>query len=198
MQALLTAIVTWLSANYGLPANYDLAAVRFAAPMEIASIRYGAFGLERSGEAIAAYNSLPADQRHSIVSVYDDKTKTIVLPVGWQGISPAELSELVHEMVHHLQKVADLTYACPQEREALAYIIRLRRNGWVCSDEAFRASSRSIFPPGRSANSSRRSLSRTQTGGNSDLFSQLLTLAASAHRIAPSVTPSHRASVHSY
>ena len=121
MQALLTAIVTWLSANYGLPANYDLAAVRFAAPMEIASIRYGAFGLERSGEAIAAYNSLPADQRHSIVSVYDDKTKTIVLPVGCQGISAAELSELVHEMVHHLQNVAGLTYACPQEREALAY-----------------------------------------------------------------------------
>ena len=111
--------------------------------MEIASIRYGAFGLERSGGAIAADNSLSPDQRQSIVSVYDDKTKTIVLPVGWQGISPAELSELVHELVHHLQTVAGLTYACPQEAER-RLLMKLRRNGWVCSDEAFRASSRSM------------------------------------------------------
>ncbi|MFY9700197.1 MAG: DUF6647 family protein [Rhodoplanes sp.] len=121
MQALLTALITWLSANYALPANYDLPAVKFAAPMEIASIRYSAFGPQQSREAIAAYNALPADQRQSIVSIYEDTTKTIVLPVGWQGRTPAELSILVHEMVHHLQNLAGLTYACPQEREALAY-----------------------------------------------------------------------------
>jgi hypothetical protein len=121
MQALLTALITWLSANYGLPANYDLPAVRFATPVEIASIRYSAFAPQRNGETIAAYDSLPADQRQSIVSVYEDKAKTIVLPVGWQGRTPAELSILVHEMVHHLQNLAGLTYACPQEREALAY-----------------------------------------------------------------------------
>jgi hypothetical protein len=119
MQALLTALITWLSANYGIPANYDLPAVRFAAPMEIAAIRYSAFGPQRSGKAIAPYNSLPADQRQSIVSVYEDKA--IVLPIGWQGRTPAEVSILVHELVHHLQNLAGLTYACPQEREALAY-----------------------------------------------------------------------------
>ena len=27
----------------------------------------------------------------------------------------------MHEAVHHLQNTAGLTYACPQEREALAY-----------------------------------------------------------------------------
>lgn len=30
-------------------------------------------------------------------------------------------SVLVHEMVHHLQNLAGLTYACPEEREQLAY-----------------------------------------------------------------------------
>jgi len=34
---------------------------------------------------------------------------------------PAELSILVHEMVHHLQNVAHTAYACPLEREKLAY-----------------------------------------------------------------------------
>lgn len=52
---------------------------------------------------------------------YDDKTRTIFLPKGWTGRSSAELSVLVHEMVHHVQNVAGLTYACPEEREKIAY-----------------------------------------------------------------------------
>jgi hypothetical protein len=43
MQALLAAIVTWLSVNYSLPANYDLPAIEFATPTEITKLRYGAF-----------------------------------------------------------------------------------------------------------------------------------------------------------
>lgn len=123
MQVLLTALVTWLSANYpALPAlKYELPAVRYAEPAEIYSIRYGAFSPERRRELAAAYAALPADQQNSIVSVYDDKARTIVLPAGWQGHTPAELSVLVHELVHHMQNTAGLTYGCPQEREALAY-----------------------------------------------------------------------------
>ena len=49
MQALLLAIVTWLSVNYSLPANYDLPAIQFATPMEITKLRYGAS--IRSGKA---------------------------------------------------------------------------------------------------------------------------------------------------
>jgi hypothetical protein len=122
MQALLAAIVTWLSVNFSLPANYDLPAIEFATPMEIAKLRYGAFNSERLGTDLTSPRSEPAaDAPSSIVSVYKDKDRLIVLPVGWQGITPAELSILVHEMVHHLQNVGKLTFACPQEREALAY-----------------------------------------------------------------------------
>lgn len=121
MQALLNAIVTWLSINFGLPANYDLPKIKFAAPMEIAFIRYGAFSAVRRREVTTAYAALPAAQRQSVVSVYQDKEKSIVLPLGWKGVTPADISILVHEMVHHLQNSARLHYACPQEREALAY-----------------------------------------------------------------------------
>ena len=122
MQALLIAIVTWLSANYGLPANYDLPAIQFATPLEIATLRYGAFNSQRQSMVFAAPQSQPAtDASSSVVSVYKDKDHVIVLPIGWQGVTPAELSILVHEMVHHLQNVGELKFACPQEREALAY-----------------------------------------------------------------------------
>ncbi len=53
--------------------------------------------------------------------MYNDDTKTIYLPNGWAGRTPAELSILVHEMVHHLQNVAKLTHDCPAAREKLAY-----------------------------------------------------------------------------
>jgi len=55
------------------------------------------------------------------VAVYSYATQTIYLPEGWTGTSPAELSVLVHELVHHVQNVAGLKYACAQEREKLAY-----------------------------------------------------------------------------
>lgn len=121
MEALLVAIATWLSANFALPAKYDLPTVQFASRTEIASVRYGAFYLSQQREHLEAYAALPEEQREAIVSVYQDRTKRIMLSLGWQGRTPAELSVLVHEMVHHLQNQAGLTYACPQEREALAY-----------------------------------------------------------------------------
>ena len=61
--------------------------------------------------------SAPAE----VEAQYDDATRTIYLPEAWTGDSPAELSVLVHEMVHHVQNVAGLGYACPEEREKLAY-----------------------------------------------------------------------------
>ena len=55
------------------------------------------------------------------MAVYSDKAQTIFLPEGWTGTTPAELSILVHELVHHVQNAAGLKYSCPQEREKLAY-----------------------------------------------------------------------------
>jgi hypothetical protein len=63
-----------------------------------------------------------------IVSLYSNEAKTIYLRDGWTGTTPAELSILVHEMVHHLQNVAQLKFACPEEREELAY---KAQNGWL-------------------------------------------------------------------
>ena len=122
MQALLTALVTWLSINYGLPATDNLPDVRFVPPMEIAFVHYEAFTTESQQRVKAFYAIQPADEkRREIVSAYDTRRKTILLPEGWSARTPAELSMLVHETVHHLQNVAGLHYACPEEREALAY-----------------------------------------------------------------------------
>ena len=41
-----------------------------------------------------------------VMAVYSDATHAIMLTHSWTGQTPAELSILVHEMVHHLQNKA--------------------------------------------------------------------------------------------
>ena len=55
------------------------------------------------------------------MAVYDDQGRTIYLSEHWTGRTPAELSVLVHEMVHHLQSASGEVFACPAEREVMAY-----------------------------------------------------------------------------
>ena len=114
MEALLTAIVVWLSANFDLPAIHDHPRVEFAPPAKIVALRYNGLAgrpLDTSGTA----------GQTRVVAVYNHATRTIYLPEGWTGTTPAELSVLVHEMVHHLQNVGKLKFECPQEREEVAY-----------------------------------------------------------------------------
>ena len=117
MDALLTVIILWLSANFGLPANYEHPRVEFVPPSKIVALRYrGLSGLQAPA---AAGTALPG-QREA-VAVYDVATKTIFLRDDWSGKSPADLSVLVHEVVHHLQALGKLKFECPQEREQLAF-----------------------------------------------------------------------------
>lgn len=69
----------------------------------------------------ASNQAMPLDMGRDIVAVYDDLKRTIYLPEAWTGVTPAEQSLLVHEMVHHMQNVGNLKYECPDAREKLAF-----------------------------------------------------------------------------
>jgi hypothetical protein len=113
VNALLTTIVTWLSINFGLPAIYDHPTITLLPATQIAEVRYGTVNSIDSREVVAIYN----DEKHEIF-----------LADSWAGKSPADLSVLVHEMVHHLQNVGGLKYECPESREKLAYDAQ---NAWL-------------------------------------------------------------------
>lgn len=106
MNTFLTAIVTWLSINFGLPASYDHPAVKLMPAIELVEMRYGA---KHAG-------AVP-----EVLAVYVDAESTILLADAWVGKTPADLSILVHEMVHHLQSRGGLNYACPAAREKMAF-----------------------------------------------------------------------------
>jgi hypothetical protein len=121
MDALLIAIVVWLSANYDLPAIFDLPRIERAPSTEMAALRNrGLPASHRGGSAIQDQES-SYEKMRDVVAVYNDRTRTIYLSDKWSGRTPSELSILVHEMVHHLQNATGIKYECPAEREKLAY-----------------------------------------------------------------------------
>jgi hypothetical protein len=109
----LDAVTMWLVANYGLVAANEVPALVAAPDADLVAMRYGAGTEVRPGEVIALYR---------------DDLGTILVSDGWTGNTPAELSILVHEMVHHLQHAGDMRFACPAEREVLAY---RAQNDWL-------------------------------------------------------------------
>jgi hypothetical protein len=126
--ALLIEIMSWLASNFDLPATTDLPRVEFAPPMKIAAMRYkGMLPLSWREDSIRD----PATQAvglRDVVAVYRDDSRTIYLNECWTGATPAEVSVLVHEMVHHIQNMARLKYDCPAAREKPAY---LAQNEWL-------------------------------------------------------------------
>ncbi len=136
MDALVAAITVWLAASYGLPANGPPPIVRLVAPMEIEFVVHGATTAEARRRVAAELAARPLGRR--AIAVYDSFAKAILLPQGWTGATPREQSMLVHEMVHHLQAIAGIRYACPNEREKLAYAAQdawLRRSGTTLERE---------------------------------------------------------------
>lgn len=136
MDALVAAIVDWLVAGFGLPANGALPIVRLVAPMEIEFVVHGATTAVARRRVVADVMARPLG--HRAIAVYDPNTRAILLPRGWSGTAPREQSMLVHKMVHHLQAIAVLRYACSNEREKLAYAAQdawLRRSGTTLERE---------------------------------------------------------------
>jgi len=93
------------TAPHGYPKDHPR--IELAPPATLVAVRIGGSTASASGRELEA--------------LYDDRTRTIYLPWGWTGATPAELSVLVHEMVHHLQNVGGLKYECPEAREKPAY-----------------------------------------------------------------------------
>ena len=104
---LLHAIGDWLSQKFDLPQAVELPRVVFVPSRKIRTLRYG--------------NEADLFGATDVVAVYGAPNRTIYLPQGWTGSTAAELSILVHEMVHHLQNLAGMKFACSGEREKLAY-----------------------------------------------------------------------------
>ncbi|THK34207.1 hypothetical protein EHS39_31625 [Ensifer sp. MPMI2T] len=131
-QAALKAIAAWLSSEFGLPLIDEPPAIAFASARGMIGLRYRK-GMSDQWIGGSAHLDTPGE-RPGVVAVYDDEARTVYLPDGWTGKTPGELSVLVHEMVHHIQNLGGLKFACPEEREKTAFEAQKRWLGLFGSD----------------------------------------------------------------
>lgn len=117
----LAALAGWLFAEFGFTVD-PLPRVEFLPAKRLSLMRWRGAASGHMGDG------------RDIVAVYDDDARTIYLPEGWTGRTPAETSILVHEMVHHAQNLAGTRFECPQAREKPAYEAQSRWLGERGSD----------------------------------------------------------------
>jgi hypothetical protein len=120
-QAMLKAVAVWLSSELDLPPIDDLPRVVFASARRMSTLRHKDVPSDRWAGSTGANDHGLLFVHTDIVAIYDDVERTIYLPEGWSGRTPAELSVLVHEMVHHIQNVSGMKYECPEARERMAF-----------------------------------------------------------------------------
>ena len=101
MKALLSAIVTWLSINFGLPATYDHPEIVFVPAVQVSDF---------------VYADVSKKNRQDVIAVYNDVRRVIYLPDSWDNTSPADLSILVHEMVHLLERLHNDRFVAHMDR----------------------------------------------------------------------------------
>jgi len=113
-QSMLEEIAAWLSQNFDLPQTSDLPAVRHLPPFEMMSVRLQPLMDEQRHKVVTSLRAGTLMGREPL-ALYDNRTKTIFLAEAWSSSNRADVSILVHEMVHHLQNLAAHTFMCPQE-----------------------------------------------------------------------------------
>ena len=104
METIASALLAWLIAKTGLAAP-DVPPIMLVPKHRLVEIAYGA-----NPPPLAAVSGL-----------YDTKTSTIYLLDNWDGSQLLDRSELVHELVHHLQNVNKVPAPCfaAHERQAI-------------------------------------------------------------------------------
>jgi hypothetical protein len=116
------AALDWLVAEFGLPEVAELPRIAFATPGRIVALYLGD----------AAQHPGSTGAEPEVVAIYSDVERTLYLPQGWTGATPVEMSVLIHELVHHVQNVAEIGFPCPAAREKPAFAAQaawLERHG---------------------------------------------------------------------
>jgi hypothetical protein len=116
---LIAAIGSWLASQFDLPLVGQQPRFAFVPSSRMVALRRETGALDEATRNSLVFHA-PAPLP-SIVAMYDNRSGIIYLPEGWSGETPAELSMLVHEIVHHMQNHSAQKYACPEEREKAAF-----------------------------------------------------------------------------
>jgi len=108
---LLEALAIWVGAKLGQPVPASLPRLVFKPAEQVAILRFRQYASE-----LVKQQAQP-----TIISIYDARENIIYLRDTWSGATAADLSVLVHELVHHFQEAHQAKFECDAAREAKAF-----------------------------------------------------------------------------
>lgn len=108
---LLEALAMWVGAKLGQSIPTSLPKLVFKPVGQVSALR-----LKQYASEIIQQHGRP-----DILSIYDSREKIIYLADTWTGATAADLSVLVHELVHHFQEAHQSKFECDAAREAKAF-----------------------------------------------------------------------------
>lgn len=111
---LLEALAIWVGAKLGQPMPASLPKLVFKPVGQVATLRLKQYASE----------IMQQQGRPDILSIYDSREKIIYLANTWSGATAADLSVLVHELVHHFQEAQQTKFECDAAREAKAFEVQ--------------------------------------------------------------------------
>jgi hypothetical protein len=116
IDSLLDEIAGWIATQFELPAATERPSIVFVPRAKLAMMH--------AKDRAASYRVTGSDEndQRPVVALYNKNSKTIFLPNDWTMSSKSDQSILVHEMVHHLQNLANLKFECPMAGEKAAYM----------------------------------------------------------------------------
>jgi hypothetical protein len=124
MDALVLSMIVWITASTGLIVSE---------PPRIAFVRDSHFqqqfhsdGAQAKPEATTPNHQKPATEKFfSVQGFYLRATATVYLPETWQLAALRDQSTLLHELVHHAQRLNKVGVACPGQLERQAYDLQV-------------------------------------------------------------------------
>ena len=111
MDMLLVVLMAWTAVASGLPLAPVAPRIDYAPAAQLAAMRYG--------HEVSAADA-------TVVALYVPSIKTIFLQPEWDSRSPADVSVIVHELVHHLQQAAGQRFPCAEAGEKAAFAAQQR------------------------------------------------------------------------
>lgn len=127
-ERLIKEISDWLVSDFDLPSISERPAIEFVSDARLEELRHEHTVDPHAGATVGASDKPVIGSRSGTVAFYDFSRRTIFLSDNWTGTSPADQSVLVHEMVHHVQNMAEMKFECPMAREKIAY---RAQNRWL-------------------------------------------------------------------
>lgn len=118
----MASVVRWISAASVLPSTVRFPEINIIPLETIASHRRSLAGPGLQEESRGAV----ADGDGDILAFYDRNKATIYHGNNWTGDNPVEMSILVHEMVHHMEAMAEIRGYAESGGERLAYALQDR------------------------------------------------------------------------